>query len=62
MGPHSIIVVYIDEAIAALALPAVTAIIGALSRSRTGTLALAFALALTFTHGRLSSTGELESL
>ncbi len=59
MGPHSVVVVYIDRAIAALALPAVTAIIWAPAWSRTGTLALAFALALTFTHGRLSSPGEL---
>ena len=62
MGPHSVVVVYIDRAVAALALPAVTAIIGAPARSPSGTLALAFALALTFTHGRLSSTGEPESL
>ena len=62
MGPHSVVVVYIDRAFAALALPAVTATLGAPARSHSGTLALAFALALTFTHGRLSSTGEPESL
>ncbi len=62
VGPHSVVVVYIDRAVAALALPAVTANIGAPPRSRSGTLALAFALALTFTNGRLSSTGELETL
>jgi hypothetical protein len=61
-GTILIVVVYIDRAIAALALPAVTAILGAPTRSLTGTLALAFALALTFTHGRLSSTGEPEAL
>ncbi len=59
MGLHSVVVVYIDRAIAALA---VTAIIRAPTWSRTGTRALAFALALYFTHGRLSSTGEPESL
>ncbi len=62
MEPHSVLVEYIDGAVAALALPAVTAIIGAPPRSRSGTLALAFALALTFTHGRLSSMGEPETL
>ncbi len=62
MGPHSVVVVYIDRAVAALALPAVTAIKGAPARSRSGTLALAFALALAFTHGRLISTGEPETL
>ncbi len=62
MGPHSVVVVYVNRAIAALALPAIGTIIGALTRSLTGTLALAFALSLTFTHGRLSSTGEPESL
>ncbi len=62
MEPQSVVVVYIDRAVAALALPAVTAIIGAPPRSRIGTLALAFALALTFTHERLSSTGEPEAL
>ncbi len=62
MGPHSVVVVYIDRAVAALALPAVTAITGAPARSQSGTLALAFALTLTFNHGRLSSTGEPETL
>ncbi len=62
MGPHPVIVVYIDGAVAALALPAVTAILGAPPRSLSGTLALAFSLAHTFTYGRLSSTGEPESL
>ena len=62
MRPHSVVVVYVDRAIAALALPTGTALIRAPPGSRAGTLALAFALALTFTHGRLSSTGEPESL
>jgi hypothetical protein len=53
-GPHSKIVVYIDRAIAALALHAVTAIIRDPTRSRTGILALEFALALIFPTGGLT--------
>ncbi len=51
MGPHPVVVVYVEKTIAALALPAVTAIIGALARSQSGTLALAFALALPLPTG-----------
>ena len=55
MGPHVVVVIYVDRAMAALALPLATARIRAPPGSPPGTLALSVASSLPFTPGRLVS-------